>query len=198
MQSLISDGNIELGSKSIGDQRNTGHQCRVCRAIVYKVVKTLQFLNFSPGMKILEEPDREQDSNLTFKLLDCWGIFLLLVSIISTIWVLLNSKSKLWMQMSTTDYTKTLESLSIPASSETVPLNFKINLDKKQSDTLFQSSDQTYSNVEDFLCANVPVRFLNHYHKVNHNYNNQQELSFFKITMPYKCSVSLESSSFSD
>ena len=51
--------------------------------------------------------------------------------------MVLNCNSKLWMQMSTTDYIQTLETLSIPANSETVPLNFKIDLDKSESDELF-------------------------------------------------------------
>ena len=57
MQGLISEGNIELGGKKVGDQRDTGTQCRCLGSIISKIAHTLQFIKFIPGMQILEKRD---------------------------------------------------------------------------------------------------------------------------------------------
>ena len=100
---------------------------------MFKVTSFFQFLKYNPGMQILEKRNKKENisKNLEYKLVNCKGIFLLIIAIMSFVLVLQQSLDKLWKQMSTTNFQEDeLELLSLPVNNKTISVQFTISVDK--------------------------------------------------------------------
>ena len=129
---------------------------------------------------------------MEYKLLNLRGLFLLFLAIVSFIIVATQSSQKLWMQISTTHYqSDELDQLSLEVSDKTIPVQFRLNVDKTDAENLYLSKQNEYENIEHFLCDNILINLLNNYYRIDED----DIISFFKMTIPFTCEIDSQTDS---
>ena len=129
---------------------------------------------------------------MEYKLLNLRGLFLLFLAIVSFIIVATQSSQKLWMQISTTHYQSAeLDQLSLEVSDKTIPIQFRLNVDKTDAENLYLSKQNEYDNIEHFLCDNILINLLNNYYRIDED----DIISFFKMTIPFTCEIDSQTDS---
>ena len=96
------------------------------------------------------------------------------------------------MQISTTHYqSDELDQLSLEVSDKTIPVQFRLNVDKTDAENLYLSKQNEYENIEHFLCDNILINLLNNYYRIDED----DIISFFKMTIPFTCEIDSQTDS---
>lgn len=135
------------------------------KGICYRVFYKMQFIKYRTGMRIFS-----QDTESEYRMMNWYGILLLIISIFTFVFFIVESSLQVGYLKSTVfTMTQPLERLLIPIKNSTILSNFQIQFQESLS--------------EELLCSGTKIYFFNYYYLQK----EKGKTGYYFSKIPYDC-----------